>query len=125
MNRIYIHGRLGRDVELKSYKTKKGDTGTIAKFSVAVNRKFGDETDWFNCTAFGKQGELIANYFKKGSEIILGGSMECNKHDDKLFWNLMVTEFDFCGSKSDGGSSDGPVGVPDGFQEINDEDIPF
>ncbi|MEG2521280.1 MAG: single-stranded DNA-binding protein [Anaerovoracaceae bacterium] len=129
MNKIIIHGRLGRDVETKSYKNKKGEAGTIAKFAVGVNRKFGEETDWFNCTAFGKQGELIANYFKKGSEIVVEGSMQCNKYEDKYFWNLAVEAFDFCGSKSDGNnnstSSSGPVAVPEGFQEIEDEDIPF
>ena len=121
MNKIIIHGRLTRNPETKTYSTAKGEPGSLASFSVAVNRRFGEETDFFNCTAFGKTGELVSNHFSKGQEIIVEGSMQASKKEDKTYWNLNVDSFDFCGSKKDNGTPS----ITDGAEVIDDEDIPF
>ena len=75
MNSIIIHGRLVRDPELKT-----GGSGVeFCKFTVAVDRrKKDDPTDFFDCTAFGKTGAAIAQYLKKGREILVSGRMESN-----------------------------------------------
>ena len=129
MNNITIHGRLTRDPELGEYVTSKGDEGKSCKFTVAVDRRFGDEADFFNCVAFGKLAEVIDKFFKKGSEIVVLGEMQCNPYEGndgikRYPWSINVSRFDFCGSKKD---SDKPVddGIPEGFKKIEDEDIPF
>ena len=73
MNSICIHGRLTRNPELKSYRNSKGADNSLCRFSVAVNRNYGDDADFFNCTVFGKRAEVIDKYFSKGSEIIIRG----------------------------------------------------
>lgn len=129
MNNIVIHGRLTRDPELGEYTTAKGGKGKRCRFTVAVDRKFGEETDFFPCITFGGLSEVIGRFFSKGSEIAVSGEMQCNPYEDrdgnkKYPWSLLVRQFDFCGSRK---GADKPAGsrVPDGFEPIEDEDIPF
>lgn len=126
MNVIAIKGRLTRDPELSSFKNSNGDDRTVCRFSVAVNRDYGDDADFFNCSIFGKRAEVIDKYFAKGSEIVCQGRMEQNNYKDKdgnnrTAWNLIVSNFDFCGNKSDSGSNEPNA---DGFEQI-EEDVPF
>lgn len=128
MNLHMIHGRLTRDPELT-----RGDepTKTRAKFTVAVDRRFGDETDYFECTIFGKRADVIEKYFHKGSEIMIAGEGQIRSYEGKdgvkrKAYSILVQEFDFCGSKSDGSNTKAapPEPTPDGFDQV-DEDIPF
>ena len=78
MNKIIIKGRLTRDPELKT----GGSGAEFCKFTVAVDRRLTKDkdiqknTDFFDCTAFGKTGVFIKNYFTKGREILVDGRME-------------------------------------------------
>ena len=120
LNDIKIHGYLGKSPELKEYRNAKGETGHLVNFSVGVSRDNGDETDWFNCTAFGKRAEVIEKFFDRGSQIIVWGRMQSNKgKDDKTYWNLNVEGFDFCDKKSSKSTNQS-----DSWQEL-EEDNPF
>lgn len=126
MNKIIIHGHLGRDPELKPYKTSKGEDGKLVSFAVGVSRTTGDETDWFDCTAFGKTAEVIDKFLRKGSEVIIEGAMESRKYEAKdgskrTAWGIRVERFEFCGKKGDVGK---PSQIHDSF-EASEEDIPF
>ena len=126
MNKIIIHGHLGRDPELKPYKTAKGEDGKLVSFAVGVSRTSGDETDWFDCTAFGKTAEVIDKFLRKGSEVIIEGAMESRKYEAKdgskrTAWGIRVERFEFCGKKGDVGK---PSQIHDSF-EASEEDIPF
>lgn len=128
MNQITIHGRLAKDPEIKYINGKKGET-SVCNFTVAVNRKMGEEADFFNCKTFGKRAEVIEKFMSKGSEIILSGEMQCRKYQDKngenrYAWEVLMDSFDFCGSKKDNPKPS--KSTPAGFEEIDDEDgIPF
>lgn len=126
MNNIVIHGRLTRDPELKSYTTNKGEPGQVARFGVAVNRRFGEETDFFDCSAFNRSGETIAKWFHKGDGIVLSGEMQSRKTDDKTYWSVKVDSWDFAEKKgSENGAQSATGGnVPESMEEI-DEDVPF
>lgn len=100
MNTHTIHGRLVRDPELT-----KGDTDRC-KFTVACDRRYGDETDFFDCVIFGKRAGVIDKYFGKGSEILLSGEGQLHSYEDRngvkrKSYSIVVADFDFCGSKSD------------------------
>lgn len=122
MNSINIYGRLVRDPELKAYTNSKGESNTMCNFTVAVNRRFGDDADFFNCTIFGKRVEVIDKFFRKASRIAVSGEMQCNKKDDKYYWNLLVSNFDFVDTKNDSINNQNPL--PESFEEI-EEDVPF
>lgn len=131
MNNITIHGRLTRKPELKQYNNAKGEPGTLCKFSVAVNRRFGDEADFFDCTVFGRSGEAVEKYFDKGDGIVLSGEMQSRKgtrEDTKnvTYWSIVVQSWDFAEKKNGSGSSGSePIDRgPQTFEEM-EEDIPF
>jgi len=87
------------------------DGGSIVNFSVAVNdsykKKDGtkvDEVEWFNCVSFGKQSEVIHQYFHKGGQILVEGVMKTRKWEDKegntrYNTDLKVNNFSFVDRK--------------------------
>lgn len=122
MNQIIIHGRLADDVQVRDYKNSKGKTGKMATFSVAVDPRFGDNTNFFDCASFGdKQADLIATHFHKGQEIMLTGEMTSRvvEKDGKKtkYWTVNVDRFDFCGKRED-------IPAGNSMENVN-EDVPF
>ena len=133
MNKCIITGRLGRDPELKT-----GQTGSeYCQFSVAVDRrktKDNEEkkTDWFRCVAFGKTAVFIDKYYHKGDGIELEGRMENSPYKDKDTdktrdsWQLMVERVEFPKGKSGDGSQSQSSSAPvEGFEPINEDELPF
>ena len=138
-------GRLTRDPEVRY--SQSDSSMAIARFSLAVDRRYkkqGDETtaDFFNCTAFGKQGEFVEKYLKKGTKIVVTGRIQndnyTNKDGQKVYSvQIMVEEIEFAESKassqSNAGSDRGAqsqMGAPDadGFMNIPDgigSELPF
>ena len=126
MNIKIIHGRLVRAPELTRDDTD--DKKNRCKFTVATDRRYGDEADFHDCIIFGKRAEVIDKYFDKGSEIIVVGEDQGKSYEDKngvkrKSWSLVVWDFDFCGSKGNGTTQkDGDI--PDNFDK-QEGDIPF
>lgn len=119
-------GRLGKDVE-----TRTTQSGTlVASFSIAVDRRFkkdGEtECDWFNCTCFGKQAEFAEKYLKKGTKILLSGSVQnesyTNKEGQKVYGiKIIVDEIEFAESKN---AESKPDDKPnDDFMAINEAEL--
>lgn len=112
MNKIILMGRLTKDPDVSS----SASGTTIARFSIAVDRKFkreGDpDADFFNCSSFGKQAEFVERYLKKGTKVILSGRLQndnyTDKNGNKVYAVKVITdEIEFAESKNAGsGSSD-------------------
>jgi len=110
MNYIALLGRLTRDPE-----TRATTTSSVTSFNIAVQRKMKNrdgeyESDFINCTAFGKTGEFVTKYFHKGSRILLSGTLQVRHYDDKdgnkrTAYDVIVNEVDFV----DQASSSKPV----------------
>lgn len=148
MNKAIMMGRLTRDPEVR-YGGADNQTA-IARFSIAVDRRFrraGDqaETDFFNCTAFGKQAEFVERYLRQGTKILLTGRIQndnyTNREGQKVYSvQIIAEEIEFAESKnaSSGAGSqpaynapaantgsavaDGFMNIPDG---VDDEELPF
>lgn len=107
-NKIWIHGYLGRDPEMKEYKNAKGETGQICTISVGSSEQNG-ETEWFNVKWFGRRAEVVDKFFSKGSQIDLWGRMTSStseKSGQKIkYWNVIGDSFEFCDSKGNGSTS--------------------
>lgn len=124
MNIHLIHGRLVRDPE---FTKGNEDKNSRCNFTVAVDRRYGDETDFFDCVIFGKRAEVIHKFFHKGSEILASGEGQIRSYDDKSgvrrkAYSITVSDFDFCGSPASGSSDQ--VSTQDEQVKL-DEDIPF
>ena len=125
MNNHTIHGRLCRDPELTP--RKNSDSSDRVNFTVAVDRRFGDETDFFDCVLFGGGAAVIEKYFHKGSEIVVSGEGQLRSYEGKdgvkrKAYSIVVSNFDFCGSKND--SSDRKNDSSDSWEQL-EEDSPF
>lgn len=134
MNSVQLIGRLTRDPEVRY--TDGGST--IARFSVAVDRRFkqegGETADFINCIAFGKTAEFIEKYFSKGKKIALNGRIQTgsytNKDGVKVYTTDVVAEsVEFVESKGDGtGTSNNAPASGGDFMNIPDsidEELPF
>jgi len=77
VNHVILLGRLTRDAELKY--TAGGQA--VCKFSVAVNRRkkngdqWEDEANFFDIVLWGKQGETLNQYLKKGKMVAVDGEL--------------------------------------------------
>lgn len=147
INNVTLIGRLTRDPELSVLKQ-----GTsIAKFSMANNRSFStggekkDQTSFFNCVAWGKLGEIIAEYAKKGHRIGICGRLQQRTWEDdggakRSTVEIVVENCQFLEGRKDSTGNDGVTrgpGVPDDVPKFadahpvddspfgNDDDIPF
>jgi single-strand DNA-binding protein len=80
MNNITLIGRVGRDPEVRYFKS-----GTmVANVSLAVNRfKKEEEPIWFNLQIWGKQAQVAADYVRKGSLLGISGSIDEEKWTDR------------------------------------------
>ena len=126
--------------------TSGENTTAIARFSLAVNRKFVKETDevkadFFNCVAFGKQGEFVEKYVKQATKVLITGRVQndnyTNREGQKVYGvSIMVEEIEFAESKNaaqNNNETSNNVDTPpqqtnDGFMNIPtglEEELPF
>ena len=76
-----ILGRLGHDPSVK--ETNGG--AKLTEMSVACDVGYGDKktTEWVKVAAFGKLGELCAQYLAKGRQAQFIGTLEVNRYTSK------------------------------------------
>lgn len=132
MNLIMLKGRLARDIDLKYAQT----TNTaIAGGSIAVQRRFAKEesvdVDFFNFTAFGKTGEAMSKFLKKGSEVLIQGRLQTRSWEDnegkkRYATDVIVESFEFCGKKEENSTSNNiPTEVNVVENNDLDDSLPF
>lgn len=128
MNKAVIIGRLGADPELK----KTGSGLSVANFTVAVDRKGAGEeriTDWLDVVAWRNTADFVCKYFRKGSPIAITGNIQTRIWEDKdgkkrKTVEIIAESVEFVPkAKEEGGSF--ASGNDDGFEIVEDEDVPF
>lgn len=132
LNRWTGIGRLTRDVDAR-YSTKQDGTQMcVARFTLAVDRKFKQEgqqsADFISCVAFGKQGEFAEKYLRKGTKVAVSGRIQTgsytNKEGQTVYTTDIVTdEIEFAESKAE--KTNEPI---DEFIEVSqniENDLPF
>ena len=90
MNKVFLQGRLTKDIELRYTTT---NNIPVVTFSLAVDREYEkDKTDFINCVAYGKTAEFISKYFSKGKLLLAIGTLQTRFYDDKDGKRVYVTE---------------------------------
>jgi single-strand DNA-binding protein len=148
LNKAILIGNLTRDPELKAIASGN----KVCTFGLATNRTYKDasgnrqeKTEFHNIVVWGKTAENVAQYMRKGSQILVEGRMETRSWDDaatgaKKYRTEIIADTIQFGTKSTGGP--GPatakpasakqesdeseldaIDYPD--EQINAEDIPF
>lgn len=128
VNQVSLGGRLTRDPELRYIPS-----GTaVCEFGLAINRKWKDkeETTFVDVVAWGKTGETIQKYLKKGDPIFLNGRLTFESWEDRDGGKrnrLKVTahDFQFVGGKKDGTPNPARAAAPIPVSAAPADDIPF
>ncbi len=147
LNKAFVIGNLTRDPEIRALPSGI----QVASFSVATNRVWKDKegrkqesADYHNVVVFGRQAEIVGQYLKKGSNVLVEGRMQTRSWDgqdgSKKYRTEIVADRVQFGQRSSGSSGantstnqpakssepkedSGDLQYPD--EEINIEDIPF
>ena len=91
LNNISVMGRLTADPEVR--QTPNGVS--VCSFTIANDKDFkrdGDAPNWIDCVAWRNNAEFIGKYFKKGSLIVVTGSLQTRQYQDKNGNNRKATE---------------------------------
>jgi single-strand DNA-binding protein len=146
-NKITLVGNVGRDPELKEIGNSK-----VVDVSIAVNEpargQNPEKTEWYRVSFWDRKAEIIAQYVKKGSQMLVEGKLSVRTYFDnnsqKERYSLEVAGLDFVllGNKTQGeenlenssfqrkteptpSPSASPVSAPVKMENAGDDDLPF
>lgn len=148
MNIVVLVGRLTKDPELRFLP---GSGRAVARFTLAVDKGLSKEkrdemtkqgkptADFISIVVWGKQAENCANYLAKGRQVVIEGSIQTGSYDNAQGQKVYTTDVlanrvqfidrgEGAGvqrNTSEDSFSAGFDSLPDGFQPIDDDDIPF
>ncbi len=115
-------GNLTRDPETRH--TPGGNA--VTQFGLAINHNYTtaggekrEEVTFVDVTFFGKRGEVIAQYLKKGNPIFVEGRLRLEQWEDKQTQQkkskltVVGDSFEFLGGKQDERPASRPAQAPD------------
>lgn len=134
-NKVIMIGNLTRDIELKYLPSGSA----IANGAIATSHRYKTQTGeqkeevcFLDFSVFGKQGEVLNQYVRKGSKVMLEGRLifeqwQANDGSKRSRHTLRVEQFKFLDSKgettggmSQGGYNQAPQAQPQ--QQYNQQD---
>ena len=128
LNKVMLMGNLTRDPQLKYLPSQTA----VAEFGLAMNRKFRtatgeerEEVTFVDITAFGKQAEVINQYFTKGKPIFIEGRLKYDSWEDKQGGGkrskitVVIDNFQFIGGREGGGGGGGSHEGGGGGEEMD------
>ena len=129
MNRVVLLGRLTKDIELR--KTK--EDMSVARFTLAIPRIGGDNTDFINCIAFKGKADTLEKYVKKGNQICIEGRIQTGSYEaqdgtKRYTTDIVVDNFSFVGTQNSTQSetqSTGNENIIFDEVELGPDDLPF
>ena len=133
MNSVVLIGRLTKDPELRYIPNSEL---AVATFTVALDRPVSKgkekQTDFPRVTAFGKTAEACVKFTEKGKMIGIQGRIQTGSYKNKDGTTVYTTdvvadrvEFLEWKDKGEEKAQVEDLYVPDGFQSLDDDDIPF
>lgn len=138
MNKVLLLGRLGKDPEVRMTAAQE----PVTNFTLATSTfstKGGERkeyTEWHRCCCFNKAAEVAGQYLRKGSQVLLEGSLRTRKWQDKegkdqYTTEIVVGRLTMLGKAAEDGEQAAPppksAGKKDAAPTFDDldEDIPF
>ena len=139
MNKLTIIGNLTRDPELRTTSTGVN----VCTFTVAVNRRRSansnqPEADFFRVSAWRQLGENCQRYLAKGRKVAVVGAVSVqtyvgNDGTTRASLEVNADDVEFLSSRNeDAGYAPAAPSQPapaapamNGFEEVDDEDLPF
>lgn len=109
-NKVMLMGNLTRDPQVKHLPSNL----VVAEFGIACSRRYRtaagedrEETAFVDCSAFGRQAEVISQFCKKGKPLFIEGRLKYDTWDDKQTGgkrsklSVVVENFQFVGGRDD------------------------
>ena len=147
INRATIIGNVGRDPELRY----SAAGAAVCNITVATSRNWKDkasgekveETEWHRVVFYDRLAEIAGEYLKKGRSVYVEGRLKTRKWTDKDGAEKYTTEIVADNMQMLGGRDDGertertappaqrqapkpaPKASASGFDDMDDEEIPF
>lgn len=125
MNKVVLMGRLTKDPEVRYTNSQRA----FCRFTVAVNRQ-KDEADFISCIAWNAVAENMGKYVRKGDRVLIDGSIQTGsyeKNSQKVYttdinaWSVQFIDM----HKKDGGFTPTDEPIPDAFDDLEQEGLPF
>lgn len=133
MKSITIAGNCTKDAELRT--TQSGQK--VAGFSIAVNGYEGGQktATFFDVSVWGKRGEAVMQFAKKGGKMCVTGDLGTREHNGKTYLTVNASDFTPMGG-ANGGQQDSGYGGSgnsgygggyggDSIPDFDSPDIPF
>lgn len=130
MNKVMLVGRLTADPELKH---TAGGTA-VCKFTLAVTRRYADaqgkrQADFLPVIVWRQLGESCHKYLAKGKMAGVVGEIQTRSYEAQDGSRRYATEViadavEFLTPKG-AGAQTGGAGAPEGFEEVEDDELPF
>lgn len=100
MNKVVLIGRITRNPDIRT-----NENGSIARYTLAVDRRKKEQADFIPCIVFGKGAEFAERYLFKGMKIAVVGHIQTgsytNKDGVKVYTtDVVVEEQEFCERKA-------------------------
>ena len=135
MNKVQLIGRLTKDPDLRYTKNNIA----VASYTIAINTGYGEkqQTDYINISTWGKSGEFVSKYFKKGQATGIVGRLNSNNYEDKngnkrYSLEVITEDIEFIGDKKEEKIQQEEVLVPNNYKSeyqnniiLNDDMLPF
>lgn len=132
MRQITISGNIGNDVQVNS--TQSGNK--VANFSVAVRQNRTDNngeygTDWFRCSVWGTRASTVEKFYKKGSHVVITGSLSINEYNGKTQLQIDVSDFDLPDNRNTNNANSTKRNSNNSFNngdqsiDISEDELPF
>lgn len=130
MNKVFLCGYIGKDVEVKQAKTGSffTDVSLATSKGVKVGDKWENKTTWHNCVAFGKLAENLAKLVGKGDKLAVQGSLDVSSYTDKngeKRWSTKVIIEEFQAMEANKTTSYEEKTTVDYGNKTAGDDIPF
>ena len=129
MNKVFLLGNLTKVPELRETQSGK----SVATLSIAINRDYGEGTDYFNVVVWGDLADNCKKYLDKGSKICVVGALQNRSYEDANGYKKYVTEIQasnvefltFKEKKQEENETQTSVRHRPQLEEIPDGDLPF
>lgn len=117
MNKLILVGRTTKDAEVSTIN----ENIQVMKYTLAVERDYVNKegkkpVDFINCEQIGKDFSKLSSFITKGKLLLVEGSINIDKVDEKYFTKAKINRVEFL-------SSNTKENTDKNF--ITDDDTPF
>ena len=128
MNKIFLIGRITKDLELRKTKSDK----SVCEFTLATNRVGSEDADFISCMVWNQQAENLCKFQGKGSLIAVFGELRTDSYEiegqKRYKTYVLVSNVEFLSKKTESTQDINKISSKTEVQqtiEYSDSDLPW